>query len=186
MTTTTAHLEAWGERSRRKFWTRVEKTDGCWQWRGSVTGYGYGQYGHGLPGLTMRVHKLAWEAQNGPVPVGLVLDHLCRNRLCVRPDHLQAVPNRVNVLRGEGLSAVNARKRHCRRGHPFSDRDADGRRRCEQCERIKYEARLIRDRERRSVVLCGHPLPFGDNCTRKIALGNRCPNHDVWNRGGRL
>lgn len=179
--TTADQLAAWGEQSRIKFWSRVTKTPGCWQWGGSVTGYGYGQYCHRISGLTMRAHKLAWELEHGPVPDGLVLDHLCRNRLCVRPDHLEPVPNRVNVLRGVGTSAVNARKEQCVRGHQLDRRDADGRRRCESCEQIKYDARLERDKQRRAVIVCGYPTQSGTSCTRKIALGSRCAHHEVWN-----
>lgn len=93
-------LAEWSNASRAKFWSKVEKTDGCWNWRGSLTTKGYGQFGHRIVGLTSRAHKLAWESEYGAVPDGLVLDHLCRNRSCVRPSHLESVSNQVNVIRG--------------------------------------------------------------------------------------
>lgn len=183
--TTIEALAAWSDESRRRFWSRVRKTDGCWEWLGGKTVYGYGQYAVGIPGLTQRAHKLSWESVNGPVPSGLVLDHLCRNRMCVRPDHLEAVTNRENVLRGVGISASNAKKTHCKRGHELEPpKDGPGSRTpCEACAQIRYEERLIRGRNLRGAVVCGHPTRNGKTCTKRIAIGAKCVHHDVWNTG---
>jgi len=67
-----------------------------------------------------RAHVLSYEHYVGPVPNGLELDHLCRNTLCVNPTHLEAVTHKVNVLRGEGWAAKNARKTHCPQGHSYA------------------------------------------------------------------
>ena len=92
-------------------------------------------------------HKLAhiysYELANGPVPSGLVLDHLCENGLCVRPDHLNATTNVLNIMRGNGDPALNALKTHCYRGHELIDGNlfnrADGHRACKEC--AKYRIR---------------------------------------------
>lgn len=64
-------------------------------------------------------HRFSYEFANGPVPDGLQLDHLCRNRLCVNPGHIEPVTQRVNMLRGISPAAENARKTHCMNGHPL-------------------------------------------------------------------
>lgn len=124
-----------------RFWSKVKKTETCWLWTGGLTDTGYGQF---FPSgrRQVRAHRFAYELLVGPVPEGLFLDHVkargCRNRHCVNPAHLEPVTNRVNVLRGEGPTAVNALKSHCHRGHPY---DADtyitpqGWRRCRICKR---------------------------------------------------
>jgi hypothetical protein len=66
-------------------------------------------------------HRYGYELQVGSVPDGLTLDHLCRNRACVRASHLEPVTSKVNILRGEGLAAKNAAKTHCDNGHLFSE-----------------------------------------------------------------
>lgn len=102
------------------FWARVATAAiGCWEWQGkSVQTSGYGQLNYG--GTRRLAHRLAYELAVGPVPEGLVLDHLCRNRLCVNPMHLEPVTNRENLRRGEGWAGRNARKTHCDRGHELT------------------------------------------------------------------
>lgn len=101
-----------------KQWARiVENIDAegdCWLWTGRLDRDGYGKYGDYL------AHRLVYLHLVGHLPEGLVSDHQCRVRRCVNPDHLEFVPDRVNVARGVSLSALNARKTSCKRGHPFS------------------------------------------------------------------
>ncbi len=108
-----------GKRHER-FWSRVEKHgDACWRWRGARHHRG----GHGcfkVGGFNYIAHRVAYELVKGPIPDGLMLDHLCRNRACVNPDHLEAVSNRDNQMRGFTLSSKNALKTSCVHGHPFS------------------------------------------------------------------
>ena len=112
------------------FWDRVEKTDTCWVWtRGKCNGYGV--YRHA--GQHYRAHRWSWQEVNGPVPDGLELDHLCRNRACVRPSHLEAVTRRTNALRGVGPTAVNAKKQKCLRGHEYQYDPTTNRRKCPAC-----------------------------------------------------
>jgi hypothetical protein len=100
------------------FWEKVNKTETCWFWTGLLDTHGYG-FAH-LDGKMQRAHRYAFVVCGGSIPEGLTLDHLCRNRHCVRPDHLEPVDNRTNVLRGTGHTANNARKTHCVHGHALS------------------------------------------------------------------
>ncbi len=81
-----------------RFWAKVEKTDGCWLWTGAENGRGYGTFWS--EGMVVRAHRWAYGHLAGPIPDGLDLDHLCRVKSCVNPDHLEPVTHRVNVRRG--------------------------------------------------------------------------------------
>lgn len=135
-----------------RFWNRVCMDGDCWLWRGEIAGNGYGV-------LTLnydpkdrrrsRAHVFSWEIHNKvPVPKGLCLDHLCRVRACVNPTHLEPVTQRENILRGISSSALNAKKTHCKRGHPLSGENlfiCQGTRQCCICSRAKvnrYRARI--------------------------------------------
>ena len=125
-----------------RFWTKVEFTDTCWLWTAARTSRGYGEFHHAN---RIRVaHRWAYEFCVGPIPEGLTLDHLCRVRHCVLSDHLEPVTNRVNLLRGEGFTAQQARQTHCKHGHPFDEANTyrwRGHRACRTCQRIRDVAR---------------------------------------------
>jgi hypothetical protein len=134
-----------------RFWAKVNKTDACWEWRASKYPTGYGAYN--LDGKNVRpAHRVAYEDTNGPVPVGLVLDHLCRNRSCVNPAHLEPVTIGENVLRGVGVSALNAKKTHCPKGHEYAGDNlsvkSNGTRRCLACHREEASAYRSRKQHR--------------------------------------
>lgn len=124
-----------------RFWSKVEKKKGCWIWLGAKKGRNnaYGKIWNGL--FYEAAHRLSYRLKNGSIPEGLHIDHLCRTTLCVNPAHLEAVTNQENVLRGEGPTAINARKTHCIRGHEFavtgSYKFKDGKA-CKQCRKDAY------------------------------------------------
>lgn len=91
-------------RGDKAIWQYVDRTGDCWMWNGAKNERGYGLVFRS--GRAVRVHRYIYEAFNGPIPAGLQLDHLCRQRLCVRPRHLEPVTNRVNVLRGMSPAAI--------------------------------------------------------------------------------
>lgn len=115
--------------------------DGCWLWTGPTTPNGYGKYR--LPGQRERVaHRILWEhARLQEVPDGMQLDHLCRTRLCVNPDHFEVVTPSENTMR---QAHANRLKTHCKNGHEYTPDntsiDSAGKRRCKTCHRER-EAR---------------------------------------------
>lgn len=117
---------------------------GCMLWLAANAGGGYGRFYDGQ--RDVYAHRFAYELWVGPIPDGLQLDHLCRTRLCVAPDHLEPVTARENNRRGVGPAALCAAKTHCAEGHPLAGanlRQADarrGRRRCATCDR-NYQRR---------------------------------------------
>ncbi len=103
-----------------RFWSKVDKTAGCWLWTAAKSQLGYGQFNAGLIDGRKRyrpAHRIAWELLRGEIPSGLVLDHLCRVPSCVNPDHLEPVTQRANVLRGAHPKAIAFRNGTCVRGH---------------------------------------------------------------------
>ena len=129
----------------------VVQEDHCWEWLGGKNYYGYARIRWprvhrqplGLPPESL-AHRIAYLLFRGPIPLGKELDHLCRNRGCVNPGHLEVVLHRTNVLRGAGPSAGHARKTHCVHGHLFDIPNTyiyKGRRRmCRACRALRVAA----------------------------------------------
>lgn len=122
-----------------RFWLQVWPRGDCWEWRGRKDRKGYGQMA-GSDGSSIRAHRYAFEAAKGPLLTDQILDHLCNHRWCVKPSHLVVSTYRENTLRGTSFSAVNARKTHCKLGHPFSGDNlyinpTTGARYCVECRR---------------------------------------------------
>src|SRR5258708_4089556 len=98
------------EERAQRFWAKVQKTDGCWQWMGTGTQQGYGLFNAGSR-RTIAAHRFAYLLVKGPIADGMVLDHLCRNPGCVNPAHLEAVTPQINTLRGIVAETVGQRQR---------------------------------------------------------------------------
>jgi hypothetical protein len=98
----------------QRFWDKVDLAGPCWLWTATQVDGGYGWFDRSL------AHRWAWEHLVGPIPDGLILDHLCRVHHCVNPDHLEPVTTAVNLTRGYGISARNALKTRCKHGHEFT------------------------------------------------------------------
>lgn len=125
----------------RRFLAKIrhDETTGCWEWVAARNTYGYGQFKHGSG---MRpAHRVSYEAVCGPIPDGLQIDHLCRNRACVNPAHLEAVTCRINLLRGDTTTARRAAVTHCPAGHVYAQDNLrvtrNGTRKCKACHRIR-------------------------------------------------
>lgn len=106
--------------------------NGCWIYAGHINSNGYGLvFGNGK---RMYAHRVMYNLFK-PIKKGQQLDHLCRNRQCINPEHLEPVSRRVNILRGNGVAAQRARQTQCVNGHPFNAVDNRGHRRCNTCNR---------------------------------------------------
>jgi hypothetical protein len=142
-----------------RFWEKVDKTGECWLWTAAINTNGYGMFYVGGRPQQRRAHAVAWQLENGPVPEGLELDHLCHtrdescpggwtcpHRACVNPAHLEPVTVRVNRLRGRSMAAAHARKTHCPQGHEYTPENTfisktKYSRKCRACNRDRARAR---------------------------------------------
>lgn len=124
-----------------RFFGYVDTSTGCWTWQGQTTN-GYGRFSVGQRNLY--AHRFAFEFFNGPIPDDYEIDHLCLERSCVRPSHLEAVTAHENNMRSNSRAALNARRTHCAQGHPLSGdnlsivvNEGVRRRRCRECGRAR-------------------------------------------------
>lgn len=127
-----------------RFWARVDRSGGphaCWPWTGALHSSGYGVLWGGRDDARrwLRAHRVAYELLVGPIPDGMQLDHLCRNRRCVNPAHLEPVTLVENVMRGVGVGPTNAAKTHCPRRHPLPERGGPRGRICLPCKRRRQQ-----------------------------------------------
>lgn len=159
-----------------RFWIKVHKTDNCWEWSGSRRG-GYGLFW--LDGANRSAHRVSYELAGRAIPSGLVLDHLCRNRACVNPAHLEVVDQRTNIIRGVSPSAVNAAATYCLRGHELTDENtysSGNNRNCVACSRIRG---ALRNKTTRGPAVDRTNCPQGheyteENTYRSATGGRQC------------
>ena len=142
----------WTLSEEERFWSKVEITPyGCWEWCGCLTKGGYGQF---VLGTRVYAHRYAYKMMVGEIPEGLQVDHLCRNRSCVNPEHMEIVTRKENILRGQSLPAKCSRLTHCPRGHEYNEQNTylwigkegtknSGKvgRQCRICAKQKYSER---------------------------------------------
>jgi len=133
-----------------RFWAKVDACGDCWEWTGVRSALGYGSFHVFYDAVTKKstrssAHRYAYATLVGPIPTGLVLDHLCRNPSCVNPDHLQPVTLSENNRRGFNWMARQRHQTICKHGHPFEGdnvgRHKDGSRYCRTCSRERTRLR---------------------------------------------
>lgn len=132
-----------------RFWYKVDKTGNCWEWIACTNNDGYGRFRlNGKPQLT---HCLSYEDKFGKIPKGLELNHICRNRHCVNPDHLEAITHKENIQKG--ISA-NRNKTHCPQGHEYTEKNTyihpSMKRMCRTCRQILarkyYQLKILKEK----------------------------------------
>lgn len=134
-----------------RFWAKVDAEGICWEWTANLTDDGYGKIK--VDGKMRSSHRVAWEMLVGPIPETMQLDHLCRNRACCNPDHLEVVTSRENCLRGRvAMRGLNL-KTHCKNEHEYTPENTyvykykgKVKRGCRTCRRAYERERYLRNR----------------------------------------
>lgn len=139
-----------------RFWSKVEKTDSCWNWKAYTDKDGYGTFWY--KGTNVKAHRFSYEITNEKISNELVIDHLCKNTSCVNPSHLEIVTIKENTLRGISFSALNAKKTHCPKGHEYIENNTQltnkGKsRKCRICSRKQWSMWYQRKKIRGSLIV---------------------------------
>ena len=142
-------INRYGQEIIDRFISKIDKTETCWLWTAYTSKSGYGNFCPKWKESTLTAHRFSYTYFKGNIPQEMTVDHICRIRHCVNPDHLRLLTRIENVMIGEGPAAENARKLLCHNGHTkfkeilVKDRKSGKRRYCMECDRI----RQIRGRE---------------------------------------
>lgn len=165
-------------KSLRRFEAKfTESPSGCWEWNAAIDAAGYGRFsvriGPTRADYRMKLaHRVSYETFVGPIPDGLDIDHLCRNRKCVNPEHLEPVTRSENLRRSPLMGAASLAKTHCPGGHEYSGDNTrvnkSGSRSCRVCERA-------RNREKARAGVYNPPTPC-QSCGKVLRKGN-LPKH---------
>lgn len=144
--------------------------EGCWEWQGNIDKYGYGTYGN----QNHMVHRVVYQLLIDELRPDETVDHLCYNRSCVNPDHLETVPLAVNVMRGNNPYAVNARKTECLNGHEFTEANTyihpqRGSRHCKACNNQRSRNYYLKEQR--------HGHKFGNQVRSKSFT-----HHEAWSK----
>jgi hypothetical protein len=137
-----------------RFMSKIIKTNSCWEWTAFKNRDGYGRFK--LNGKMILSHRVSYELFKEDIPDGLTIDHLCRNRDCVNPDHLEVVTHEENVKRGD-IGLWQKLKTHCPQGHEYTKENTSvhkNKRKCRKCDRIRAKIRYDKKTK----------LNVGDNC----------------------
>ena len=138
-----------------RFCDKVRPLDnGCWEWQSTINHKGYGLFQY--KGRNISTHRFSYLIIAACIPRELQIDHLCRNRRCVNPSHMELVTSRENSLRGIGFASVNAKVTHCPKRHPYSEENTyitpQGSRGCRICLRNAKRRYKEKQREKRGVL----------------------------------
>jgi len=120
-----------------KLFDNIDASGDCWQWTGAVSSHGYGSFR--LQDKSKLPHRLVWELLVGEIPDGLVIDHLCRNTLCMNPDHMEPVTRLENNMRGANPRYRTLKHKVCQRGHRYVGDNIDRRGKTNKCLTCKME-----------------------------------------------
>lgn len=157
-----------------RFFAMVDANGVCWEWTGHRSRLGYGQF-KPERGRCVSAHRYAWEMLIGPVPEGLELDHLCRNRGCVNPDHMEATTHSMNMRRSTHPIVLKRYQTHCKRGHELSGANVGHvkggtQRYCRQCRKGYRKPPPSRRRFPEGFCRKGHPLKTSATNGRRWCL----------------
>ena len=131
-----------------RLWAKINRSgpEECWEWTGARISTGYGRIR--INGRTASAHRTVYELFVKPIPDGLTIDHLCRNRACMNPRHMEPVSHKVNTLRGNTVGAVNQQKMTCPKGHTYDRESFNGRYRDGTRKRRRYCSICIKETQK--------------------------------------